>query len=188
MTKILWRATLPAILLAACTALPNTAPSRSAGPVTSAGTTRTGSAPIVQKAAGFQIAQCFSAGAPQVGIIYPDGWSRRVSRAETEDELLGGSNTALSQARAYAQPVGGAVSFTYPPAALNPPTEGICEVKFDLSRMGEPSNIVSACSSALFIEAARDAVKAARFKPVEVDGRAARGVNLTYTMKYCLAD
>ena len=140
-----------------------------------------------EKAAGFQIAQCYSAGAPKVGISYPPGWSVRVSRAETEDELLGGGSTDLSAANAYAQPVS-AVSFAYPSAALNPPTEGRCEVKFDLSRRGEPSNILAACSSDLFLESASEAVGATIFKPVEVNGSAAKAVNMTYNMKFCLAD
>jgi len=122
-----------------------------------------------------------------VGINYPPGWSRRVSRAETEDELLGGGSETLSAQNAFAQPVD-AVSFTYPQGALNPPTEGICEIKFDLSRRGEPSNIVSACSSDLFLEAASEAVAATRFKPVRINGSAAKAVNMTYNMKFCLAD
>lgn len=141
-----------------------------------------------RKASGFQIQQCYSVGAPRVGISYPPGWSRRVSRAETEDELLGGTNKALSEATAFAKPVGGTVPFVYPQAALSPPVEGICEVKFDLSRNGKPSNIVSACSSKVFVEAATEAVAASRFHPVRLNGSAAKAVNMTYDMKFCLAD
>lgn len=175
--------------LSACSILPgrSTTP-RPAAPVTSTSSTRVEQPkPRAEKAAGFQIAQCYSAGAPRAGISYPPGWSRRVSRAETEDELLGGGSTELSAANAYAQPKS-AVSFAYPPAALNPPTEGVCEIKFDLSRRGKPSNILSACSSDLFLQAATEAVGATEFRPVQVNGSAAKAVNMTYNMKFCLAD
>jgi len=180
-----------ALSLAACSSFPGSGTTRvpaPGAPVATTSSTRVEPpAPIVQKAPGFQIEQCYSAGAPKVGINYPPGWSRRVSRAETEDELLGGGSETLSAENAFAQPVG-AVSFSYPQGALNPPTEGICEIKFDLSRRGEPSNIVSACSSDLFLEAASEAVAGARFKPVRINGSAAKAVNMTYNMKFCLAD
>ena len=180
-----------AVSLAACSSFPGSGTTRvpaPGAPVATTSSTRVEPpAPIVQKAAGFQIEQCYSAGAPKVGINYPPGWSRRVSRAETEDELLGGGSETLSAQNAFAQPVG-AVSFSYPQGALNPPTEGICEIKFDLSRRGEPSNIVSACSSDLFLEAASEAVAEAKFKPVRINGSAAKAVNMTYNMKFCLAD
>jgi len=174
--------------LAACASKPSwkTAPS---GAVRTSGTSSTERpATNVQKAPGFQIAQCFSPGAPRVGISYPAGWSQRVSRAETEDELLGGASRDLSKTSAFARPVGGPISYTYPSAALNSPTEGICEVKFNLSRQGDPSNVVSACSSSLFVQAATEAVAGSKFEPIRVNGVAAKGVNLTYDMKFCLAD
>lgn len=175
-----------------CSLLPGRGPAPTpviGAPVsTSAGTVIERPKAAPKKAVGFQIAQCYSAGAPKVGISYPEGWSRRVSRAEIEDELLGGgSSSDLSNANAFAQPVG-EVAFTYPSAALNPPTEAVCEIKFNLSRRGDPSRIISACSSDLFLEAATQAVKNTKFKPVRVNGTAAKGVNLTYNMKFCLAD
>lgn len=185
----LWAAS--AVLLSACSLLPNRAPAPAPTPAPSAPirTVRVEPpkpvAPV--KVPGFQIAQCFSAGAPTVGIDYPSGWARRVSRAETQDELLGGSSKDLTKTDAFARPVSG-VSYTYPQAALNPPTEGICELKFDLSRKGVASNILAACSSSLFVDAASQAVSAARFEPIRVDGSPANGVNLTYDMKFCLAD
>jgi len=188
MSKI-WLSLLSGVLLSACSVLPDRSGPRSPGSVISGSSTRVERPDRNgKKAPGFQIAQCYSAGAPKVAITYPGGWSRRVSRAETEDELLGGSSTDLSKAGAYAQPVGGRVSFVYPQAALNPPTEGVCEVKFNLSRQGEPSNVVSACSSSLFVDAATQAVSASKFEPVRINGSAAKGVNLTYEMKFCLAD
>ena len=136
-----------------------------------------------------QIGQCYSKNAKDVAIAYPAGWSRRVSRAETEDELLGGSSSeTLSAENVFAQPVGGAVRYTYPQTALNPPIEGVCEIKFDLSRQGAPSNIVSACSDELFLDASREAIAASKFKPVRLNGSAAKAVNMTYNMKFCLAD
>ena len=177
-------------LLSACSLLPNRAPAPSAPAPAPASTPRRIEAPkpiAPPKAPGFQIAQCFSAGAPTVGISYPQGWDRRVSRAETQDELLGGSSKDLDQTDAFAKPAGPA-SFTYPNAALNPPTEGICELKFDLSRKGEASNILAACSSSLFVESATQAIKATQFEPIRLNGTPATGVNLTYNMKFCLAD
>lgn len=181
-----------ATLLSACSLLPSRAPAPSA-PVPTPASTRAPTRveppkPVASaKAPGFQIAQCYSAGAPTVGITYPPGWSRRVSRAETQDELLGGSSKDLAATDAFAKPVD-AVSYVYPQGALNPPTEGICELKFDLSRKGEASNILAACSSSLFVDAATEAVKATRFEPIRVDGSPANGVNLTYDLKFCLAD
>ena len=185
----IWRLIPVALALSACSTLPNgDAPTTRTVTTTTPETVRGETLPpATQQGEGFQISQCFSPGAPTVGINYPDGWSRRVSRAETEDELLGGSSTNLSETGAYAQPVG-AVDYTYPQLALNPSTEGVCEVKFNLSRTGDPSDIISACSSNLFLGAATDAVKGAKFKPVRVNGSAAKGVNLTYQMKFCLAD
>lgn len=181
-----------AFMLSACSIWPSApapTPAPSAPVVVRSVGTRVETPPrrVVQKAPGFQIAQCFSAGAREVGISYPDGWSSRVSRAETEDELLGGGSTALSATNAFAQPLA-PVTFTYPPEALKTLTEGVCEVKFDLSRRGNPSNIVTACSSSLFVAAASDAVSAAKFEPVRVNGSAAKAVNMTYNMKFCLAD
>lgn len=181
-----------AAFLSACAVGSNKTPAPiSSAPVaiTTNTTTRTeGSLKNSQKASGFQIAQCYSSGAREVGINYPEGWARRVSRAEIEDELLGGATSqGLAAENAFAQP-DGAISFTYPQAALNPPTEGICEIKFNLSRRGRASNILSACSSPLFLEAANEAVKLTRFKPVRINGTAAKGVNLTYNMQFCLAD
>ena len=181
-----------AALLSACSLLPSrtttpSAPSPTRAPSPAPTRTEPPKPGTPTKAPGFQIAQCFSAGAPTVGISYPPGWDRRVSRAETQDELLGGSSKDLAQTDAFAKPVG-AVSYVYPPAALSPPTEGICELKFDVSRKGAASNILAACSSSLFVDAATEAVKATRFEPIRVDGSPANGVNLTYDMKFCLAD
>ena len=185
MSKI-WLTLFSGVLLCACSTLPDR--SRSGSGIAGSSTRVEQPGQNGKKTAGFQIAQCYSAGAPRVGISYPDGWSRRVSRAETEDELLGGASTNLSKAGAYAKPVGGQVSYVYPQAALNPPTEGVCEVKFNLSRRGEPSDVISACSSSLFVEAATQAVAASKFEPVRVNGSVAKGVKLTYNMKFCLAD
>lgn len=186
--RTFWSGVSTLLFLSACSTLPErpfAGPSLPSGPASS--TLSSVSKSNETKVVGFQIAQCYSPGAPEVGINYSEEWARRVSRAETEDELLGRSRTSLGKTGAYAEPIS-AVSYIFPQAALDPPTEGICEIKFDLSRTGEPSNVISACSSTLFVEAATDAVKETRFKPVMVNGSAAKGVNLTYKMKYCLAD
>ena len=168
----------------------NPAPSAPAPVRTGNATSTTGIEPIrpatTPSAPGFQIAQCYSPGAPTVAINYPPGWARRVSRAETQDELLGGSTANLGETDAFAKPVS-AVSYRYPSAALNPPVEGICELKFDLSRQGEASNIIAACSSSHFLETATEAVKATQFEPIQINGNSALGINLTYGMKFCLA-
>lgn len=142
--------------------------------------------PLGSSAVEGQITQCDSAGGTEALIAFPSDWKTRVGRAETEDELLGGPVTSVATA-GDAQPVGG-VSFDYPSAALSPPKEGLCEVKFDLSRRGEPSRVVSACSDPVFAEGAERAVLQARFEPVRVNGAIARGVNMLYLMKFCLAD
>jgi len=85
--KKVWLGLGAIVLVSAC----STHKSRS-GAASAGTTTRTSSTRVEPpksngtQANGFQIAQCFSAGAPQVGINYPTGWSRRVSRAETEDK------------------------------------------------------------------------------------------------------
>lgn len=187
---------LALVSLSACAILPGqNAPSRGPAPSAPAdpGAADSNSGGLLSgilggRAEPGQIGQCYSKNAEDAAIAYPAGWSRRVSRAETEDELLGGGSETLSAENAYAQPVKGAVSYTYPQAALSPPIEGVCEIKFNLSRLGAPSNIVSACSSELFIDAATKAVSETKFTPVRVNGSAANAVNMTYNMKFCLAD
>lgn len=138
------------------------------------------------KAKPGQIGQCYSKNAPDAVIVYPGGWSRRVSRAETEDELLGGGGQSVATSGAV-EPAR-AIRLTYPAAALSPPIEGICEVKFDLSRQGEPSRIVAACSDPLFAEEAERVVAENKFKPLRVNDSLARGINVVYPMKFCLAE
>lgn len=134
---------------------------------------------------GVPITQCFSEGGREARIKYPAGWSSRVSRAETEDELLGGAASVRTDGDV--EPVT-AVSFNYPAAALSPPIEAICEIKFDVSRRGMPSRVVAACSNDLFVPEATRAVSAARFKPVRINGDIALGINVVYQMKFCLSD
>ena len=184
------------VSLSACSILPgrSSTPAPVPGSPANSGNANNGAAGGVlsgvlgRRAEPGQIGQCFSKNARDATIAYPAGWSRRVSRAETEDELLGGGSETLSAENAFAKPASGTVSFIYPQAALNPPIEGVCEVKFDLSRRGDASNIVSACSSDLFLEAATQAVAATKFTPVRLNGSAAKAVNMTYNMKFCLAD
>lgn len=133
-----------------------------------------------------QITQCYSKGGAEAVIEYPDGWSRRVSRAETEDELLGGAGQTVASNGELEIESG--VAFTYPAAALSPPIEGICEIKLNVSRRGEPSNVAAACSDMLFVAEAERAVSNAKFKPMRVNGTVARGINATYPMKFCLSD
>lgn len=133
-----------------------------------------------------QITQCYSEGGTEAVIDYPDGWSRRVSRAETEDELLGGAGQTVASSGELEIETG--VAFTYPAAALSPPIEGICEIKLNVSRRGEPSNVAAACSDPLFVAEAERAVSNARFKPMRVNGTVVRGINATYPMKFCLGD
>ena len=134
-----------------------------------------------------QIAQCRSAGAQEAQILYPSGWSQRVSAAEVEDELLGGGSANRVATSSKPQPVGQLIP-DYPRAALSPPTEAVCEVKFDLSRRGEASNAISACSNPLFLAEAVRAVEAAQFEPFRVNGQVATGINLVYSMTFCLRD
>ena len=133
-----------------------------------------------------QITQCFSEGGTDAVIEYPSGWSRRVSRAETEDELLGGAGESVVTSGDI-EPEG-AVDFVFPPEALTLQQEGICEIKLNVSRRGVPSNVLAACSDPMFTREAERAVSNARFKPVRVNGAIARGVNATYEMKFCLGD
>lgn len=133
-----------------------------------------------------QISQCSSKGGTEAVIDYPDGWTRRVSRAETEDELLGGAGQSVASNGELEIESG--LAFTYPAAALSLPLEGICEIKLDVSRRGEPSNVAAACSDPLFVAEAERAVAKARFKPVRVNGTVARGINATYPMLFCLSD
>ncbi len=134
-----------------------------------------------------QIAQCRSAGAREARIVYPSGWHRRVGAAEVEDELLGGGPASRVATEATPKPVGSLIP-TYPTAALSPPTEAICEVKFDLSRRGVASNAIAACSSPLFLAEAVRAVEAARFEPFRVNGQIATGINQIYPLQFCLRD
>jgi outer membrane biosynthesis protein TonB len=181
------------VSLSACSILPgrSSTPAPVPGSPANSGNANNGAAGGVlsgvlgRRAEPGQIGQCFSKNARDATIAYPAGWA---SRAETEDELLGGGSETLSAENAFAKPASGTVSFIYPQAALNPPIEGVCEVKFDLSRRGDASNIVSACSSDLFLEAATQAVAATKFTPVRLNGSAAKAVNMTYNMKFCLAD
>lgn len=134
-----------------------------------------------------QIAQCRSAGARDARILYPVGWDRRVTAAEVEDELLGGG--PASRVSTSANPVPTiAPRPSYPKAALSPPTEAICEVKFDLSRRGVVSNAIAACSSPLFLAEAVRATEAASFEPFQVNGQIASGINLVYPLQFCLRD
>ncbi len=134
-----------------------------------------------------QIAQCRSAGAREAQIVYPAGWNRRVAAAEVEDELLGGGPSSRVATSATPEPVGSLIP-SYPKAALSPPTEAICEVKFDLSRRGVASNAIAACSSPLFLAEAVRAVEGAKFEPFRVNGQIASGINQVYPMKFCLRD
>ena len=134
-----------------------------------------------------QIAQCRSAGAREARIVYPAGWDRRVSAAEVEDELLGGGPASRVATSAAPVPVA-APTPNYPRAALSPPTEAICEVKFDLSRRGVVSNAIAACSSPLFLAEAVRATEATRFEPFKVNGQIASGINLLYPLQFCLRD
>lgn len=110
-----------------------------------------------------------------------------MSAAEVEDELLGGGPASRVATSAEPQPVGQIIP-DYPRTALSPPTEAVCEVKFDLSRRGEASNAISACSSPLFLAEAVRAVEGARFEPFRVNGQVATGINLVYSMTFCLRD
>ncbi len=132
-----------------------------------------------------QLNQCASERGIEGKIIYPSGWFDRVSRAEIEDELLGGSKT--KRINADAKPIT-AISFNHPSEALSPPIEAICEIKFDISRRGIPSHILAACSHEVFIDEAERAVLSARFHPVRVNGDIVRGINMVHAMKFCLPD
>jgi len=134
-----------------------------------------------------QIAQCRSAGAKEARIIYPAGWERRVTAAEVEDELLGGGPASRVATSAPPEPLAQIIP-SYPRTALTPPTEAICEVKFDLSRRGSVSNAVAACSSPLFLAEAVNAVEMAEFEPFRVNGQIATGINLVYPLQFCLRD
>jgi protein TonB len=151
------------------------------------------SAPVIRgeprPAAGpsTQISQCRSAGARDARIQYPAGWHRRVAAVEVEDELLGGGPSSGVASSSTPTPAGSLVP-SYPKAALSPPTEGVCEVKFDLSRRGVASNAIAACSNPLFLAEAVRAVEATRFEPFRVNGQIATGINQIYPLMFCLAD
>jgi len=132
-----------------------------------------------------EIRECGTLSAPTASISYPPGWSSRVSQAETEDELLGGGARVETEERIKAVEL---PSILYPQAALSPPVEGRCEVKFDLSTQGEPSNILAACSDSLFVEEMTRIVSNATFEPLRVNGRLAKGVNVVYPYSFCLSD
>lgn len=175
------------VSLSACVVIDTPAPSPtpSGGDHSEPGAETRTPAPIERRSAGRQIAQCGTSGAREAVISYPSGWDARVSRAETEDELLGGAQSVDTDGRV--EPVNG-VSFAYPPAALSNRIEAVCAVKFNLSRRGVPSQVLSACSDPLFVEEARRAVSAARFKPVRINGDLARGINVVHRMTFCLGD
>lgn len=133
-----------------------------------------------------EIRECGTQGAPRTRIAYPTGWETRVSQAETEGELLGGPSQSVetsADVKAISRP-----AIQYPPAALSPPIEARCEVKLDLSTMGEASNLLAACSNPLFLDEVTRIVRETRFEPLEVNGMLARGVNLVYPFNFCLAD
>lgn len=59
----------------------------------------------------------------------------------------------------------------YPPRALERGVEGTCNVRFDVTPDGTPTNIqILQCSSSLFDSAARRAVERWRYNPKVVDG------------------
>ncbi|MEM7663996.1 MAG: energy transducer TonB [Pseudomonadota bacterium] len=132
-----------------------------------------------------EIRECGTLDASNAEISYPPGWSARVSQAETEDELLGGGARVETEERVKADNL---PSIQYPAAALSPPREARCEVKFDLSTLGKASNILAACSNPLFADEAIRIVSEATFEPLRVNGRLAKGVNVVYPYNFCLSD
>ncbi|MEM1088707.1 MAG: energy transducer TonB [Pseudomonadota bacterium] len=132
-----------------------------------------------------EIRECGTADAQEAEVMYPAGWASRVSQAETEDELLGGGTRVNTQQRVR---VSNLPDTMYPQAALSPPLEARCEIKFDLSTQGLPSNILAACSSPLFIDEANRIVSQATFEPLRVNDRLAKGVNVVYVHNFCLSD
>ncbi|MEM9668419.1 MAG: energy transducer TonB [Pseudomonadota bacterium] len=132
-----------------------------------------------------EIRECGTPGAPNAEIAYPPGWTSRVSQAETEDELLGGGARVETEERVKASSL---PSVLYPPAALSPPQEARCEVKFNLSTQGEPSNILAACSSPLFTEEVKRIISGATFEPLRVNGSLAKGVNVVFPYSFCLSN
>ena len=66
--------------------------------------------------------------------------------------------------------------------------EGSCEVEFSVSRFGRPYDISADCTDDIFEEPARDAVRAAKFKPKTVDGIPVESHKVVYPIEFSLAD
>ena len=133
-----------------------------------------------------EIQECGTRNAPPARLQYPVGWFDRVSAAETEGELLGGAPERV-ESNETLKPRS-LPSISYPADALSPPVEARCEAKFDLSTLGEASNILVACSDRRFVAEMTRIISVTTFEPLRVNGQIARGVNVVYPFSFCLSD
>lgn len=74
----------------------------------------------------------------------------------------------------------------YPDSMVRRGIEGSCEVRFDLSALGEPFNIRPDCTHAGFERSAKKAVASSRFSPKLVQGTPVERRNVVYPIEYNL--
>tara|TARA_Y100000052_G_scaffold26925_1_gene33025 strand:+ start:11180 stop:11698 length:519 start_codon:yes stop_codon:yes gene_type:complete len=74
----------------------------------------------------------------------------------------------------------------YPKEAAMAGVEGRCDIYFDLSADGVPTNIASACTNGVFTRDAQTAVRAMRVKPYTFEGEPVLVPGIMYPMTFNL--
>ena len=75
---------------------------------------------------------------------------------------------------------------SYPGSMAVNGISGLCEVKFDVSPLGEHENVQAACTDTGFVRAAKRAVERAKTAPIPVHGHAITVHNIVESMSFCL--
>lgn len=72
----------------------------------------------------------------------------------------------------------------FPKAALDSGKVGTCEVRFNISKSGKPSEVSAECSDSIFDDAAISAVKKAKFEKTIQNGKAVKVYNLLLPIEF----
>ncbi|MEZ5953856.1 MAG: energy transducer TonB [Hyphomonas sp.] len=140
------------------------------------------------------IVQCGHPNGDVALITYPDDWDQQFAAdpaimeidwstgLERDGEIHLPDGRIMIDAVPLAPP-----RPAYPAWAMATATEGICEIKFTVLSSGTAGNIRAACSNPIFIQPARNAVAASRFKPRTLDGTPYDRHNVVYPMQFCLS-
>jgi hypothetical protein len=131
------------------------------------------------------IGQC-NPGTPSAAISYPAEWDARLTAARKaragEDELLGAPRPRPGDGPARALNIPAA---PFPEGVRELGLQAACEVLLSVDVEGKPIDPLAACSSPLFLVAARDTASALRFSPKVEGGRPVASEGVVQPVLFC---